>query len=406
MSWTVDKKLAFVHKMTKEALSSIPHYDAGGPVSGPTTLNTNGVNTNQSGPSSITSPVTNTYENLGYGAIPGVTSALNGISNAFTNNFQGQAAPIQQGTNAGQLNAAYSGAQTGLNNQAGLVSQTQPGVAQGLGAQGVLSGQLAAQASGQGPNPAQAALNQSTGQNIAQQAALAAGQRGAGANAGLIASQNAQQGAATQQQAVGQSATLQAQQQLAAQQEQAALAAQQVGQGATAVQNQNQQQQNEQNILQGANTSANNAAVSQQSNINNVNSQTAASNQNEANTVFGGITAGISSLFADGGYVSDTPAFQPTASDVSSGPSVPATSTLPVSSSGSSGGSGGGGAGAGGCSCQWWTSWPTECCWTILKSRQITTDAHGCTANANESSTRNGKWWKSDENASANAWEK
>jgi len=204
------------------------------------------------------------------------------------------------------LNNAYTGVEGGLTQQQSLTDQLQPGVTQGVNAQGVLSEQLANEAAGEGPNPAQAALNQTTGQNIAQTAALMAGQRGAGANPGALATEAAQQGATTQQQAVGQSATLQAQQELAAQQEQQNLASTQVGEGATAVQNVNQQQQNEQNILQGANTSANNAEVGMQSNINNVNSQTAAANQNMAANTFGGIlsaASSVASMFAKGGLV-------------------------------------------------------------------------------------------------------
>ena len=405
-----DKMLQFVQQIAQKGLQ---HLDAGG---APTTTTT------------------------GLGVLG---SPLKAINNITQNGFQAQAAPIVQGTNAGQLAMAYGQTQNALVNQAGLVNQTAAGTAQGLGAQIALSQQLAAEAAGRGPNPAQAALNQSTGQNIAQQAALAAGQRGAGANAGLIAAQNAQQGAATQQNAIGQAATMQAQQQLAAQNAQANLAATQVGQGATAIQNQNQQLQNEQNILQGANTSANNAGVAMQANINNANAGVSEANQNASNNLSGGILGGVSSalqsIFAEGGMVKmdkggnvldanarahiaphnfalpgnrypihdeaharnalarvsqhgtpdgvfcqegvsspekakgrtavqkkypnmgkgkkmagggaagdDTPSWQNTPSDVSSGPSIPATATPPAaqSSSGSSGSSGGGGAGA------------------------------------------------------------
>lgn len=270
---TTDKKLAFLHKMAKLGMDAIPHFDAGGAVPNPNT----GV----------------------FGTIGGALG--------LNNNYQAGSAPIQQGTNAAQIGASYNGAQTGLTNQNNLVTQTQPGVTQGIGAQSTLSGQLSAEANGQGPNPAQTALNQSTGQNIQQQAALAAGTRGAAANPGMIATQAAQQGAATQQQAVGQAATLEAQQQIAAQQQQQQLAATQVGQGTAAVQGENQAQQGEQGVLQGANTSANNAAVSQQSNINNVNAQTSAGNAAMAGNIFGGIASGassaISSLFAEGGEV-------------------------------------------------------------------------------------------------------
>ena len=153
-------------------------------------------------------------------AVGGLGQIAQGIASDFTaqNNFQAKGAALQPGTNADQLNSAYNGAQTALNQQQGLVNTLTPGVGQGAQSQANLTGMLTNQANGQGPNPAQAALNQQTGVNVANQAALMAGQRGAGANAGLIAREAAQQGAATQQQAVGQGATLQAQQQLAAEQ--------------------------------------------------------------------------------------------------------------------------------------------------------------------------------------------
>ena len=354
-----DKKLAFVQSMAKHGLQ---HFDAGGAVlSGVGMSKPTQSVVNPGGGLIDSQPATQGQEsysgsggtnNAAVNPNTGVIGSINGAL-GLTNNFAAQGANLTEGTNAGQLNTAYNGVQSGLGAQQGIVNQTAGGLSQGLGAQGQLSNQLSAESMGQGPNPAQAALNQSTGQNIQQQAALMAGQRGAGANAGLIASQAAQQGAATQQQAVGQSATLQAQQQLAAQQAQASLAAQQVSQGATAVQNNSQQQQNEQNILQGANTSLNNANVAMQSNINNADSQTAAANQNAATGTLGGIMNGassITSMFADGGTVGgDTPGFQPTSSDTSSGPSVAASAPLPSpppSSSGGSSGGGGGGAGA------------------------------------------------------------
>lgn len=301
---THEKKLKFIQQMTHLGLSSIPlqHYDLGGLVSGGAigTVLGGPVGGQIAGAAGGLSANTPTASGTG---IAGIASNALGL----TNNFQAGSTPITQGTNAAQLGTAYTGAQQGITDQAGLVGQTQPGVAQGLGTQNNLSGQLAAEAAGQGPNPAQAALNQSTGNNIAQQAALAANTRGAASNAGGIAVNNAQQGAATQQQAIGQAATLQAQQQLAAQQNQQNLAATQVGQGAGAIQGENQTQQNEQNILQGANTSANNAAVSQQSNINNVNAATAQGNQNLLGSVIGGFTSGassaLSSVFAHGGEV-------------------------------------------------------------------------------------------------------
>jgi hypothetical protein len=226
------------------------------------------------------------------------------------NSFQASGAPITQGTNTAQLNNAYTGAQGALNQQQGVTNTLNQGLNQGAGSQQALTNMYLQQASGQGPNPAVSELNQNTGQLIAQQAGLAGGQRGAGANVGLIASQNAAQGSATQQAAVGQAATLGAQQQLAAESNLQNLAASQVGQGSSATQGLNNAQQNEQNILQGANTAANNAAVSQQSNINNVNASVAAGNQNQNGNIISGIggalssgLAGISSLFAHGGMV-------------------------------------------------------------------------------------------------------
>ncbi len=280
--------LAFVHKMTHLGLSNVQHFDAGGTVlSGQTTAGT----ANASDPTA---------------GIAGTVGSVLGTNN----NFQATGANITPGTNVAQLNSAYTGAQGALGQAGNLVGTLNPGVAEGAGSQGFLTNQLTKQAQGIGANPAQAQLNQATGQNIAQAAALAAGTRGAGANAGLVAENAARQGAATQQGAIGQSATLQAQQQLAAQQQLQGLAATQVNQGTGAVQLANQAQQNEQNILQGANTAANNAAVSMQGNINTTNAAVAAGNQNADQGVIGSIGSGIKSiggaiagLFAEGGAV-------------------------------------------------------------------------------------------------------
>lgn len=279
-----DKMLSFVQAMAKHGLQS---FDVGGTALGGPTVGQN-ITTTKAG---------------------GLNTAI-GNALGTNNNFQAAAAPIQQGTNAAQLNQAYSGAQGALGTQAGLTSTLNNQLGQGANAQSQLENMYLQQAQGQGPNPALAQLNQTTGQNIAQQAALAAGQRGAGANAGLIASQNAQQGAATQQQAVGQAATQSAEQQLAAEQNAQNLAANQVAQGTTATQGLNSTQQNEQNILQGANTSGNNVAVGQQSNINNVNAAISTANQNASGNILSGIGNGLSSaasfiggLFEKGGMV-------------------------------------------------------------------------------------------------------
>jgi hypothetical protein len=275
-----NEKMGKRQKMSKGGLikkiAGRHYFDDGGTVlSGPSGSNT--------GTSAAT--VNNT-------GLTGTVSNLLGLNNQF----QGQSANIQQGTNAAQLNNAYTGAQSGITQQQNLANTLTPQAATGVGTQNALTGQLEGVINGTGPNAAQAALNQNTQTNVANQAALMAGQRGASANTGLLARQAAMQGATTQQQAVEQAATLQAQQQIAAQQQLAGLAANQVGQASGAIQGVNTAQQNEQGILQGANTAANNAAVAQQSNINNVNAQTAQGNQAQANTTLSGIAGGLSNI--------------------------------------------------------------------------------------------------------------
>lgn len=283
-----EKKLAFVARMTKLGLDHVQHLDSGGtiipsnpggnPVLSPTQAAGTAPNTNQGGLSGV----------FGLG-----------------NNFQGASANITPGTNASQLSSAYTGAENAINSQVGTANQLQPLVGAGVGTETALGSQLANEAAGVGPNPAQAALSQSTAQNVGTTAAEIAGARGSNANVGLLTRGAVSQGAATQEQGAASAATLQAQQQIAAQQAEAGLASTEVGQGTGAVTNLNETQQNEQNILQGANTSANNAAVAQQSNINNVNAATAAANQNMQSTVLGGLLSGGATALglAKGGLV-------------------------------------------------------------------------------------------------------
>lgn len=146
------------------------------------------------------------------------------------------------------------------------------------GQQQSLANTLLNQSQGQGPNPAQAALNQNTGNNIAAQAALMASQRGASANPGQIARMAAQQGAATQQNAVGQGATLQAQQELAAQQ---ALQQQQAAMANQALQGENIQQTG-----QAAQNNAINAGVN---GANQLNAQANAANASASSGLLGGL---------------------------------------------------------------------------------------------------------------------
>ena len=280
-----NEKMGKPQKMSKGGLIKKlgnRHYFASG---GETTL---------TGPAQTGASAVGTVNNNGLIGTVGNQLGLN-------NQFQATGAPIQNGTNVGQLNGAYNGAQSGIAQQQGLANQMLPGTQQGLGTQANLTEQLQGVINGTGPNAAQSALNQNTATNVANQAALMAGQRGSSANAGLLARQAAQQGAATQQQ-------------IAAQQQLAALAQQQVAQGASAVQGVNNTQQNEQSILQNANTAANSANVSMQSNINNVNAGVAAGNQQQAGNVVNGVGSLLSnvpvvgSLFrAKGGIIASGP---------------------------------------------------------------------------------------------------
>lgn len=251
----------------------------------------------------------------------GFTGGIGGLL-GLNNTFQAAGAPVQAGTNASQLNAAYTGVQGAINNQTALQAQAaqQGGFnnqANVFNQQQALANQLQEQSLGGGPNPALAQLNQATGQNVANQAALMASQRGASANPGLIAREAAQQGAATQQQAVGQAATMRAQQQLAAEQQLAGqqaqlqgVAANQIGAQGQATTNLTNAQLGEQGQLQQANTALNNNVAAQQGNINNVNSQVAQANANSNSNVLSGIANAASSvgsfiggLFAHGGPV-------------------------------------------------------------------------------------------------------
>lgn len=286
----INKKKAFNQKMGKGKFprhqnlaqgGMVKHFDSGGVATnavapGVTDAVNPGIVPNASGPQGFTGAISNFL--------------------GTNNNFQASGANIQPGTNAAQLNNAYTGANNAINAQVGLTNTLVPQAAQGVGNQSALANQYLAMTQGQGPNPAQAQLAQATGQNVANQAALMAGQRGASSNAGLIARQAAQQGAATQQQAVGQAATLGAEQQIAAQQNLANLSANQIGQAGQATTALNTAQQNEQNSLQSANTGYNNALVGEQSNINNVNAQTAAANQNQNSGILGGITGALSNI--------------------------------------------------------------------------------------------------------------
>lgn len=262
-----------------------------------------------------------------------IQGMLNPLLNSSQNQFQATAAPIQQGTNADQLNQAYTNSQGGLGAQNEFVNQLAG--QNGIQNQTDVYNQMQNIAQGRGPNPAQAMLNQATGANVANQAALMAGQRGSAANAGLMARQAAQTGAGIQQNAAGQGATMQANQSLDAQNQLAGIAQNQVNQQGQAITGYNTAAQNEQNTLQNANTAYNNSQVGMQSNLNNVNGQISQGNQSAQNGMFGGIMKSgsslMSSFMARGGEVgtANLGTGNYTSSSPGGGPSIGSMGTSP-----------------------------------------------------------------------------
>lgn len=211
-----------------------------------------------------------------------------------------QAAPLIQPVTAGQVNQATGTATGAINTQQGLVNALAGQNAQGINTQSNLTNALTNEANGVGPNPAQAQLAQNTGQNIAQQAALEAGQRGASSNVGLEARQIGQQGAGIQQNAVGQAATLQAQQQLAAQQQLQNLAGTQIGQNQTAIGNLNNAAQTNQGQLLGALQGYNANQVANTSSQNSANAGIAQTNANNTAKTVGTLLPAVGSIAAAG----------------------------------------------------------------------------------------------------------
>lgn len=284
-----EAKLKFLLHVTKHGLQS---FDTGGDVTAQSVPN---LSVQPSG----TSAVNLNASNPNTGIIGTVGNAL-----GLTNNFQAAGANTQAGTNVDQLNRAYNEANEAMTGQKNLANTLAPQASNAVGNQNILAAQLLARTRGQGPSVAETQLNQATGKNVANTAALMSGQRGASANPALIARQAAMAGADVQQQGAAQAATLRAQEQLAAQNQLQNLAANQISQTGQSVNNLTNAQQAEQNILQGANSSYNNAAVGMQSNINNTNAETAKSNQGLLGGLFGGIASGLSSIFgAEGGQV-------------------------------------------------------------------------------------------------------
>lgn len=275
-----DKKLAFVSSMAKQGLQ---HFDSGGAVnqySSPTPASVGG-STQQGSLASVPEWSTSGFVN----PIGSAGASAQGIGAAFTaqNGYQAGLAPTTQLNYQPVIGTAGQNALNGYQNSQDIQSQQQG-----------LANQLQQQTLGQGPNPAQAALNQATGNNVQTQAALMASQRGAGSNPALIARQAAQQGAATQQTAAGQGATLQAQQQIAAeqalQQQQANLASGNVAeQGVNA---------SLFNSAANANNSQNNNQVQNYGMEQGINSQVAQNNTNAVNKSTSGLIGGAGSLAA------------------------------------------------------------------------------------------------------------
>lgn len=230
------------------------------------------------------------------------------LYSALGNRPPGAAQPTSSGAsvNPAMAENAYNGTQYAIGQQQGLVNSLAGYGFNGIAAQqdvynqqAQLAQQLQAQSMGQGPNPAQAQLAQNTAANTANQAAMMAGQRGVSSNTGLAGRQIAQQGAMNQQNAVGQAATLQAQQQLAAQsalmQQQGMMAntaGTQIGQYSNQLNNLGNLNLAQQQTLYNAQTG--NASAANQ----------AAANQNQANqnqylnnaAIIGGIGQGIGGL--------------------------------------------------------------------------------------------------------------
>lgn len=211
-------------------------------------------------------------QNFGFGGIVG--DILNPIlGDTAQSSFQAAPPPIVKQDFLPQI-------QTQQQRQGDVYSQQQS-----------LAQTLLNQSQGQGPNPAQAQLAQQTGVNAQQQAALMASQRGASANPALLARQAAMQGANVQQQGVGQAATLQAQQQLAAQQ---ALQQQQQSLAGNALQAENIQQTGQAQQNQAINAGVTGA--------NQINASSDQFNAGQQGQILGGlISGGGAALGAAGG---------------------------------------------------------------------------------------------------------
>lgn len=219
-----------------------------------------------------------------------------GTQTAYTSAGMPATGP-QNPVNAGQLNSSFDYSYAGLDAQKALMQAMQSGGVQGMANQGALSDMLNNQAQGMGPNPAQAQYQQNINDAAAQQAGAIASQKGI--SPALATRMIAQQGGAAKQAAAGQAATLQAQQQLAAQQNLANLSGQQIGQQAGATNAYDQSAQNNQGLLLGAIGNYQNAGAGVINSSNQVQSQIAIQNAKAQQGLFGGLLGGAGSILSD-----------------------------------------------------------------------------------------------------------
>lgn len=143
---------------------------------------------------------------------PGMSQGTDLVTSG-TNTMAGAAGRLGQ---VGDATQGISSNQMGIGNKIQQLGQGVTGAGGVLSQQQGLANDLSAQAHGQGPNPAQEQFKQNINQAIAQNAGMISSQKGI--NPALAARMGAQSGAAMEQGAAGNAATLQAQQQLGAQQ--------------------------------------------------------------------------------------------------------------------------------------------------------------------------------------------
>lgn len=317
-----NKKPTHTHSMMSKKLAEalieagVQHFSAGGGIRD---VHGNQPSSQNFAPGTpVTGDMQGNFQGVGFANSTNPNSWFNGSHNSQTTSVNG-VQPTQtfgQGT-ADQLGLSGWGrdAATQMDRLQGMntYNAQAPGITQQsfmpqiVGAQqaqgnvyqnqNMLASQLLAQSRGQGPNPAQSMLNQQTGQNAQMQGSLMASQRGANANPALMARQAAMQGANLQQQATGQAATMQAQQQLAAQSGLAGLYQQQAQNALGAEQIQQQALANQNNAINTGSLGAQNINA----NASGQNAQRVGNMQSSFTDSLGGIFG----MMAEGGLVPD-----------------------------------------------------------------------------------------------------